>query len=138
MKKYNEFISEGYYDDDDYIVNIESFLGKTFSNVEQIGETKINFETIDGEKYSMYHQEDCSEWVSIDDINGDLKDLIGSPILQAKKATNSKDIMGAEEKIDDSFTWTFYKLATIKGYVVIRWLGSSNGYYSEEVTIFKQ
>lgn len=130
---------------------IKDLLGKKLTDIQRDGEQLI-FVVDDGSKYRLYHSQDCCENVSIDDINGDLSDLIGSPILMAEQVSNEsfeadweakfKDGEYGKEGINgeyypDSHTWTFYKLATIKGYVNIRWFGESNGYYSEGVSFEK-
>jgi len=131
---------------------IEQLLGKTLTAVVKNKDNdEIIFTVDDGTEYKMYHSQDCCESVLIDDINGDLNDLVGSPILVAEENSSSEHTpeqlaekeKEKQEKGDDydnyeeSFTWTFYKLATIKGYVDIRWYGSSNGYYSEGVDFIK-
>ncbi len=114
-------------------VEIDAFKELTFSEITgNVGDDEIKFITDDGETYVMYHSQDCCESVQVEDISGDFSDLIGSPILEAECITNSED---NSPEYAESFTWTFYKLGTIKGYVTIRWLGESNGYYSESVDI---
>lgn len=117
---------------------ISELLGKTFTSVRgEVGGEQIEFICDDGSIYVMHHQQDCCEGVTIESIVGDLADLVGSPILHAEESTSDEDPEGyrAESEYRDSFTWTFYKLATVKGWVDIRWLGESNGYYSESVDL---
>ena len=72
------------------------------------------------------------------EVVGDVQDLIGVPLLVAEESSSGENPEGAEvSEYQESFTWTFYKLATIKGYVDIRWYGESNGYYSEGVSLYK-
>lgn len=117
--------------------NVSVLEGKVLSKVEQVGSKRIVFETTEGKRYKMYHSQDCCESVYIEDVCGDLQDLVGYPISQAEEATSNEtpeDKKGTYEGgWHESFTWTFYRFATIKGSVVIRWYGSSNGYYSESV-----
>ncbi len=121
-------------------ININRLVGKTLTKIEgSIDSEVIILTTLNGEKYRFCHHQDCCESVTVDDIEGDLNDLIGNPLLSAEEVTNSEDTFNSTH-IDpkyDSFTWTFYKFATIKGYVTIKWLGISNGYYSEAVTLEK-
>jgi hypothetical protein len=113
-------------------MDIKILKGMTLSSVVMNkGKDEIIFTTTTGRKFCMNHVQDCCEHVSVEDICGELSDLVGSPLLQAEESVNDKGYK--PQSGDDSFTWTFYRLATIKGQVVIRWYGSSNGYYSESV-----
>ena len=92
------------------------------------GDEVVIIETECGRTFRMYHSQDCCESVYICDVVGDVPDLIGTPILMAEEST--KDV----PENDELGMWTFYKLATRKGYVDLRWYGSSNGYYGVGVS----
>lgn len=109
---------------------MESLIGKTLTKIDRTDDEELFFHTSDGEIYKMFHYQDCCESVYIEDIIGELDDLIGSPITMAEEISEN------DEEAYESGTWTFYKFATNKGYVTIRWYGSSNGYYSESVTFY--
>lgn len=109
--------------------NINILHGKTLKYIHVSNDTEsIIFIVSENEMYLMFHQQDCCESVMVEDICGELDWLIDTPILRAEERTNHSDISSFE-----STTWTFYELATIKGSVTIRWIGSSNGYYGESV-----
>ena len=113
-------------------VGFSALIGKTLSNVENKGDQVI-FTCTDGDMFLQYHNQDCCENVQVEDIVGDLQDLIGSEILKAEESKSGENPLDISKKYQDSFTWTFYHLATRKGHVTIRWYGESNGYYSESV-----
>ncbi len=117
-------------------INISEFVGKTFVSI-NVRDEFIDFLTDKKEKYQMYHEQDCCETVYVDDICGNIVDLLESPILKAEERTSNDNRKEGQEYYEDSFTWTFYEIATIKGSVTIKWYGESNGYYSEEVSIAK-
>ena len=118
-------------------VDFEILKGKILTNIEiNEEEDEITFTDSEGVKYLMYHEQDCCEDVNIEDICGDINNLLNTPIVLAEEVINTGEVED-EGYTDYSCTWTFYKLATVKGYVTIRWYGVSNGYYSETVDLVK-
>lgn len=141
---------------DDYYehwdATIEDLKGRQLIKVERVtlgersvaedGGDVLYFYVDTGHVFKMYHKQDCCEDVYIESIVGDLDDLLKGPILKAEKSTSGnmappKRAYDPDEDPEyrkpESYTWTFYKLATIGGYVDILWFGESNGYYSERV-----
>lgn len=116
-------------------------LGVTLAKVEGAtkGSDEIIFETADGRRFGLYHDQACCEGVNVEDVIGDVADLIGEPLLEAEEVSSGEDPPGYKPESDyrESFTWTFYKLGTRKGSVTLRWLGESNGYYSEGVDFIR-
>lgn len=117
-------------------LDIDCLLGKTLMSIAYNGDRELIFCATDGVRYRMYHHQSCCEEVSLDDICGDLNHLVGSPILLAEEIVYENEELPRVKRpaSDESFTWTFYKIGTVKGYVTLRWYGGSNGYYSERVS----
>lgn len=105
---------------------IKDIIGMTFTSVRNNEDEEIIF--TGPRSFKLYHEQDCCEGVSVVDLCGDLNDLCNTPILDA--------IESVSDGIEDDYgsqTWTFYRVSTIKGTVVMWWQGSPNGYYSETV-----
>lgn len=159
-------------------VDISDIIGKTFKAVTHMKEGLSGYDSYEGGygfgecilfvctdacaygvRYVMYHGQNCCETVTVEDICGDLEDLVGSEILEAEEACmGSNEPLEPENKENNkaallpllagmlplpskddhgSSTWTFYKLATRRGCVAIRWYGVSNGYYSEVAEVVR-
>jgi hypothetical protein len=114
-------------------------VGVTFTEVTgAVGDERIRFLDIPNARgVTFYYEHDCCAHCSVADICGDLSDLVGSPIVVAEEVSNQAEPAGFEPSNHDSYTWTFYRFATVKGTVTIRWFGESNGYYSEFVSVVR-
>ena len=117
------------------MASIEQLSGRTIVKVEglEVGSEEVSFVCADGSVWRMLHRQNCCEGVSVEDVIGDTSDLLGV-VLDAREETGGDDPDGySPPEYRDSYTWTFYIIQTNKGAVTIRWLGESNGYYSEDV-----
>lgn len=113
-------------------VPLSELVGKKIKAITGLeeGSDEVRIFTDDGREYMFYHSQDCCESVRLNDLELSSKSLVGGTVI------SSEAVEGEDEKPDEwseSWTWTFYKIETDKGGLWMRWLGESNGYYSESV-----
>lgn len=129
-------------------IDFESLMGLVFRKVEIVkGTDTVIFEVSDDLQFQLYHEQECCESVWIADVYGDVEDLENTPVLLAEEVDGNLPPLDDKDDLinpatgnysdNDSYTWTFYKLRTIKGYLELRFYGESNGYYSEKAQLFE-
>lgn len=113
--------------------SLRGAVGKIPKTID-VAKNKIVFTFQDNSSCTLFHETQCCEEVYIEDVNGRWKDLIGNELLVAEERSSTEAIP-KKGTCSYSCTWTFYTFRSIKGSVDVRWLGSSNGCYSEAVDI---
>lgn len=108
--------------------SIEELKGKTLTKVEA-GSEEVVFETSEGPRYQLFHQQDCCESVVIREVEGDVSKLSGI-VLDAVERPGTEP---PGFNPSDSYTLTDFIIRTKDAIVTFKWLGESNGYYSESV-----
>ena len=102
----------------------------------QKGTGAIWFKCKNGNTVVFYHEQNCCEDVWLEDADGLVNGVdIFTDCDWCEVEKVQSDNYAALNKYDESYTWTFYKFRTNKGYDFMRWYGTSNGYYSEDVDI---
>ena len=120
---------------------ISCLTGKILKRIGIEGQQIVEIITSENEKFTFFHEQDCCEFVRVFDTQGDVSNILHTPLLKvSKEETREKpefikvdDTYGQE----DSTLWTIFTFETEKGKFVFIWLGESNGYYSESVTFKK-
>lgn len=94
--------------------------------------------TADGYLFTLKHVQDCCESVVHMKTIGDPQSLIGNTINIAQEDVCDDPDWAENNYSDESHTWTVFTLVDDKGNRVdAYWLGESNGYYHESVSVFK-
>lgn len=132
MSKWYQLVGTGRYDHKKIFPNqdIRDLVGEVIKEVigGEKGSDECRIVTESGKLFKIYHDQDCCETVDIEDCEMD--DVIGGYVHFADFVNDKEPYKGS-----DSYTWSFLKIETSKGSIRQRWLGESNGYYSEEVSV---
>jgi len=111
------------------MVEFSDLIGKTIIHIEGLEPSNDHIKFyIDNNKYYQM----CNFWrefeedVYIKEVEGDIKDLIGTPIVEA-------EVVKEDSKERECLHYTFYKFRTNKDYFTITWTCNDSAFYSQDV-----
>lgn len=127
MSRYQELVDEA--------INLPHVRPLAWKHVKSVkglskGSDEVTFVFEDGTKLVMYHEQDCCEHVRLVDF--ELQGKLKGPLLQFQETA---EVRSGTESDYGSETWTFYNIRIGTASLNMRWLGESNGYYSESVDL---
>lgn len=113
----------------------ESLAGEVLTNIDISADAgddhRIMLTTQTGRQIVIEHDQDCCEYVKIESVVGDPQSLIGKAIVRVN--VDERPQGDPKPEYADSWTWTIIELGVTGETVLLRWIGESNGYYSESV-----
>ena len=120
------------YSPEDYnrAIDIAQLKGMTITAVIYKEDTESLLIHLNSHVLKMIHHQECCETVYLADVVGSFEDLIGYPLLEVSETIvdiGNENIAG---------TASYYNFKTLKSSVQLRWVGESNGYYSETVDCY--
>lgn len=113
-----------------FSIDVEQLKGMTITAVVYKEDNESLLIHLNTHVLEMIHHQDCCETVYLADVVGNFEDLIGYPLLEVSESIVNTESDGM------SSTASYYNFKTLKANVQLRWIGESNGYYSETVDCY--
>ena len=116
------------YDDNRKV--LDNMVGRVVKYVD-IDHDQMKITCEDNSVFTFYHEQDCCECVYIADTEGEPMSLKGWKLLLVDMEATKESSWDR----DESKTTTVVKFVTDENTVSVKWIGESNGYYSESVDL---
>jgi len=114
------------------MVDFNELVGEVLEAIDiDTEEDQILLTTQSGRQFLIHHYQDCCEKVVIVGQDGSFHRLIGKPIVEAREI--AIDTTGHDDSESQTTTTLVFRVDNET--VISRWVGDSNGYYSESVDI---
>jgi hypothetical protein len=115
-------------------MNADDLVGETLAYIDVDPDGyQILLTTESGRKIKIYHDQNCCESVQIIGTDGEWRSVIGKPLVLVEH----NEHQGDGPPYDDAESWTYTDLVfrVNDATVISKWVGESNGYYSESVDL---